>query len=121
VWRTVRNAVWPTLRTAGRLTRRTAGQLTRRTAGLLTRRTAGRLTRRTAHRLTRGRVGGVAARYGSRFTGGGIQRVTRKRAFVSRKVSSGGAAVGARLGAPDGPKARHGLAVKRKRGRRRVG
>jgi len=100
-----RTAVWPTRRTAGRLTRRTAG----------------RLTRRTAHRLTRGKVGGVAARYGSRFTGGGVQRVTYTRATGSRKATSGGAAVGARLGAPDGAKARHGLAAKRKRGRRRVG
>ena len=65
-------------------------------------------------------VGGVAARYGSRCTGGKIQRVTYTRATGSRKASSGSAAVGARLGAPDGAKARHGLAAKRKRGRRRV-
>jgi len=70
--------------------------------------------------LTRGTVRGVAARYGSHFTGGRIQRVTYTRATGSKKASSGGAAVGAQLGAPDGAKARHGLAAKRKRGRRRV-
>jgi len=46
--------------------------------------------------------------------------VTYTRATGSKKASSGGAAVGAQLGAPDGAKARHGLAAKRKRGRRRV-